>query len=41
MCDIDYEIYKYINEQADQYIELDELLRQHHLTVEEAKLLSQ
>ena len=37
MCDIDYEIYKYINEQADQYIELDELLRQHHLTVEEAK----
>ena len=37
MCDIDYEIYKYINEQADQYIELDELLREHHLTVEETK----
>ena len=33
MYDVDYEIYKYINEQADQYIELDELLKQHHLTV--------
>ena len=26
--DIDYEIDKYINEQADQYVELDELLKQ-------------
>ena len=37
MYDVDYEIYKYINEQADQYIELDELLKQHHLTVKEVK----
>ena len=28
MADIDYEIYKYINELADQYIELDDLLEQ-------------
>lgn len=37
MYDIDYEIYKYINEQADQYIELDELLKQNHLTFDEVK----
>lgn len=37
MYDIDYEIYKYINEQADQYVELDELLKQNHLTFYEAK----
>ena len=33
MADIDYEIYKYINELADQYIELDdllELIQQYH-----------
>lgn len=37
MYDIDYEIYKYINEQADQYVELDELLKQNHLTFDEVK----
>lgn len=37
MYDIDYEIYKYINEQADRYIEFDELLEQNHLTFDEAK----
>lgn len=37
MYDIDYEIYKYINEQADQYVEFDELLKQNHLTFYEAK----
>ena len=37
MYDIDYEIYKYINEQADQYVEFDELLKQHHLTFDEAQ----
>lgn len=36
MYDIDYEIYKYINELADQYVELDELLKQNHLTFNEA-----
>lgn len=36
MYDIDYEIYKYINELADQYVELDELLKQNHLTFDEA-----
>ena len=36
MCDIDYEIYKYINELADQYVELDGLLKQNHLTFDEA-----
>ena len=35
MYDIDYEIYKYINELADQYVELDELLKQNHLTFDE------
>ena len=37
MYDIDYEIYKYINEQADQYVEFDELLKQNHLTFDEAR----
>ena len=37
MYDIDYEIYKYINEQADQYVEFDELLKQNHLTFYEVK----
>lgn len=37
MYDIDYEIYKYINEQADQYVEFDELLKQHQLTFDEAQ----
>lgn len=37
MYDIDYEIYKYINELADQYVELDELLKQNHLTFDEVK----
>ena len=37
MHDIDYEIYKYINELADQYVEFDELLEQHHLTFDEAQ----
>lgn len=35
--DIDYEIYKYIDEQADQYVEFDELLKQNHLTFDEVK----
>ena len=37
MYDIDYEIYKYINELADQYVEFDELLKQNHLTFDEAQ----
>lgn len=37
MYDVDYEIYKYINKLADQYIEFDDLLKQNHLTIEEAK----
>lgn len=37
MYDIDYEIYKYINELADQYVEFDELLKQNHLTFDEVK----
>lgn len=36
MEDIDYEIYKYINKLADQYIELEELLEQNCLTFDEA-----
>ena len=36
MYDIDYEIYKYINELADQYVETDELLKRNHLTFGEA-----
>lgn len=36
MYDIDYEIYKYINELADQYVETDELLKRNHLTFDEA-----
>lgn len=35
--DIDYEIYKYINEQAEQYIEFDELLKQNYTTYEDAR----
>lgn len=35
--DIDYEINKYIDEQVDQYVELDELLKQNHLTFNSAK----
>lgn len=34
--DFDYEIYKYINEQAEQYIMFDELLKQNRLTLNEA-----
>lgn len=37
MYDVDYEIYKYINELADQYVEFDELLKQNHLTFNSAK----
>ena len=37
MYDIDYEIYKYINELADQYVEFDELLKRNHLTFDEAQ----
>lgn len=37
MYDIDYEINKYIDEQTDQYVELDELLKQNHLTFDEAQ----
>lgn len=37
MYDIDYEIYKYINELADQYVELDELLKHNHLTFDEVQ----
>lgn len=36
--DIDFEINKYIDEQADQYTELDELLKQNHITSDEAQL---
>jgi len=35
--DIDYEIYKYINELLDDYLEFDELLKQNHVTSEEAR----
>lgn len=35
--DIDFEIKKYIDEQADQYVEFDELLKQNHLTFDEAQ----
>lgn len=37
MYDVDYEIYKYINKLADQYVEFDELLKQNHLTFDEAQ----
>jgi len=37
MYDMDYEIYKYINELADEYVEFDELLKQNHLTFTEAQ----
>lgn len=35
--EIDYEIDKYIDEQTDQYAELDELLKQNHITSNEAQ----
>lgn len=34
--DLDYEIYKYINELAESYIDFDELLKQHNITPEKA-----
>ncbi len=34
--DIDYELYKYINELADQYVETEELLKRNHLTFDKA-----
>lgn len=37
MYDIDYEINKYIDEQADCYVSFHDLLKQNHLTFEEAK----
>ncbi len=37
MYDVDYEIYKYINKLADQYVEFDELLKQNYLTFDEAQ----
>lgn len=37
MYDVDYEIYKYINELADKYVEFDELLERNHLTLIEAR----
>lgn len=37
MYDVDYEIYKYINELADKYVEFDELLKRNHLTFDEAQ----
>ena len=37
MYDIDYEIYKYIDEQADRYVEFNELLKQNNITIEDAK----
>lgn len=37
MYDVDYEIYKYINELADKYVEFDELLKQNHLTFDSAQ----
>ena len=35
--DMDYEIYKYIDELVDQHVELDELLKQNHLTFDNAQ----
>lgn len=35
--DVDYEIYKYINKQAENYVEFDELLKQNNITPEEAR----
>ena len=37
MYDIDYEIHKYIDEQADRYVEFNELLKQNNITIEDAK----
>lgn len=34
---MDYEFYKYIDKLADQYIELNELLKQYNLTFDEAQ----
>lgn len=36
MYDVDYEIYKYIDKMADEYVEFDELLKQNQLTFDEA-----
>lgn len=41
MYDMDYELYKYIDELADEYIEFDELLKQNNLTFAEAKQQAQ
>lgn len=37
MYDMDYELYKYIDELADRYVEFDELLKRNHLTLTEAQ----
>lgn len=37
MYDMDYELYKYIDELADEYVEFDELLKQNNLTFAEAQ----
>ena len=37
MYDTDYAIYQYINAQAEQYAEFDDLLKQNHCTMEEAQ----
>ena len=37
MYDMDYAIYQYINAQAEQYVEFDDLLKQNHCTMEEAQ----
>lgn len=36
MYDVDYEIYKYINEQAKHYVQFDTLLKQKNITFKEA-----
>ena len=41
MYDMDYAIYQYINAQAEQYVEFDDLLKQNHCTMEEAQQVSQ
>ncbi|MDE7365392.1 MAG: hypothetical protein K2N27_11055 [Ruminococcus sp.] len=35
--DVDYEIFKYINKQADHYVPLNKILEKHHCTFDEAK----
>lgn len=37
MYDMDYAIYQYINAQAEQYVEFDDLLKQNHCTMKEAQ----